>query len=93
MATKRFSRPAEHDLKYLPQRTLDVLRREHIPRLSANPRIGKQLHGPLRGLFAYDFHTEGISYRIAYELMRGEVIIVMIDTRDNFYKKLSRRIN
>ncbi len=93
MATVRFSHPAEGDLRHLPRMAAAALETEYIPRLAANPRAGKPLHGPLRGLFAYDFHSEGVSYRMAYEFMRGEAVIIMVDTRDNFYKKLLRRIS
>jgi len=91
MATVFFSSPAEHDLKRLPLAAQDSLRTEHISRLAENRRTGKPLHGPLRGYFSYDFWSQGVSYRIAYELIKNDVIILMIDTRDNFYKKFLRR--
>ena len=93
MATVRFSRPAESDLRHLPQIAAAALETECAPRLADSPRTGKPLHGPLRGLFSYDFHSKGVSYRIAYEIVSGEVIIIMVGARDNFYKKLLRRIH
>ena len=92
MAMVYFSSAAERDLKHLPREVQDSLQKDQIPQLVSNPRIGKSLHGPLRGCFSYDFHIEGISYRIAYEITKDNVIISMIGARENFYKKLSRRI-
>ena len=87
-----FSPAGERDTRRLPKKAQDTLRVEHLPMLAANPRSGKMLHGPLRGYFSYDFWSEAVSYRIAYEFTRNDIVILMIDTRDNFYKKLSRRV-
>ena len=92
MYTVFFSPASERDVKKLPTVAQAALRDEHIGVLSADPRSGKMLHGPLRGYFSYDFRSVGVSYRIAYELMSGGLVILMIDTRDNFYKKFSRRV-
>lgn len=92
MATVFFSKPAERDVKHLPIRVQEALRMVHVPQLAQNPRAGKSLHGPLRGYFSYDFQSGGVSYRIAYELMNGNAVILMINSRDNFYKKFIRRI-
>ena len=91
MATVYFSGPAEQDLKRLPPSAQSELRLKCVPLLSKNPRAGKMLRGPLRGYFSFEFWSRGVSYRIAYELFEGGVIILMIDTRDNFYKKFSHR--
>lgn len=92
MASVYFSRHAERDLKRIPVGAFVALRKEHVPCLAANPRTGKALHGPLRGYFSYEFGSEGVSYRMAYGLVRGDVVILMVAPRDNFYKQFSRRI-
>ncbi|OGD33501.1 hypothetical protein A3C78_00750 [Candidatus Azambacteria bacterium RIFCSPHIGHO2_02_FULL_45_18] len=92
MAKVYFTKPAEKDLKHLSLSARESLRDEHVPLLAENPHVGKLLHGPLRGYFSYDFHVEGIAYRIAYEINKGDVIILMINTRENFYKKFTRRV-
>jgi len=92
MAAVYFSNAAERDLKRMPREVQDSLRKNQIPQLISDPRIGKPLHGPLRDCLSYDFHVEGISYRIAYEIIKNNVIVLMIGARENFYKKLSRRI-
>lgn len=92
MATVYLSNGAEKDLKHLPTQTVASLQKEHLRLLSSNPRVGKLLHGPLHGYFSYEFASTGISYRIAYELVKNDVIILMIAKRDNFYKKFTRRV-
>ena len=92
MAVVYFLSAAERDQKHLPREVQDSLQKDQIPQLISNPQIGKSLHGPLRDCFSYDFHVEGISYRIAYEITKNSVIVLMIGARENFYKKLSRRI-
>ena len=92
MADAYFSKHAERDLKHLPPTAYNALRNTHLPALAKNPRAGKMLHGPLRGYFSFDFWSGGVSYRIAYEIIKGDVVILIIDTRDNFYKKFSRRV-
>lgn len=88
-----FSKPAEKDLKRLSRSVQESFRDKHILALAENSHASKPLHGPLRGYFSYDFHVEGISYRIAYEINKDDVIILMINSRENFYKKLSHRIS
>ena len=87
-----FSNSAEHDLKRLPGNAKELLREEHIPKLAANLRIGKSLHGPLRGYFSYEFWASGVSYRIAYEVIKGDVVILLVDKGDNFYNKFLKRV-
>ncbi|MBI2639923.1 MAG: type II toxin-antitoxin system RelE/ParE family toxin [Candidatus Sungbacteria bacterium] len=91
MAIVYFSKPAERDLKFLLRPAAEKFQ-EELKRLKANPRAGKMLHGPLRGYFSYDFWAGAVSYRAAYEIVRSNVIILMVGARDNFYKKFSRRI-
>lgn len=92
MAKVFFSKPAEKDLKHLPRFAQESIRDEYVTRLAEDRYCGKQLHGPLRDYFSYDFWVEGVSYRIAYEIVKEDLIILMIDTRDNFYNKFLRRI-
>ncbi len=92
MAKVLFPKPAERDVKRLPDAAREMLRSAHIQRLAENPRAGKPLHGPLRGYFSYEFWTEGVSYRMTYEIVTGDVVVLMIDTRDNYYKKVTKRI-
>jgi mRNA-degrading endonuclease RelE of RelBE toxin-antitoxin system len=86
-----FSKSAERDLKRLPKAAETTIRKS-IVELEANPQVGKFLHGPLRKFISYEFWASGVAYRIAYEIAGKDAVILMIDTRDNFYKKFSRRI-
>lgn len=91
MAKVFFSPPAERDFRRLPRDVREIFQQKHLQRFSENARVGKLLHGPLRGHFSYEFWVGGVSYRIAYEIIKGDVVVLMIDTRDNFYKKFLRR--
>ncbi len=91
MAQIFFASSAERDLKKLPEQAREMLHNTHLGELAQNPRIGKSLHGPLRGYFSYEFWSGGVSYRIAYEIIERTIVILMVDTRDNFYKKFSKR--
>lgn len=91
MAKILFYPAAEKDFRQLP-----VIAREEaencMEQLSGNLYAGKPLHGPLRGYFVYPFHAAGIAYRIAYEIAHNNAAIIMLGSRDNFYKKFGRRI-
>lgn len=92
MARVLFSSSAERDAKRLPNAARDTLRNKYIRQLAENPRAGKPLHGPLRGYFSLEYWVDGVSYRIAYEIIMGDVVILMVDTRDNYYKKFAKRV-
>jgi len=88
-----FSRPAKRDLKRLPVKAIDLLEKEIIPQIQTNPYIGEILRGPFRQFFKYKFSCLGTSYRIAYYIYQKKIIfVVMVDTRENFYQELKRRI-
>jgi mRNA-degrading endonuclease RelE of RelBE toxin-antitoxin system len=90
MAKLLFHPAAERDFEALPRIAKEKVK-NCLRELAANPLAGKPLHGPLRGFFVYRFNAGGVSYRIAYEVVKHNVIILMIGTRDNFYKIFSHR--
>jgi mRNA-degrading endonuclease RelE of RelBE toxin-antitoxin system len=90
MAKLLFHPAVEKELRTLPRSAREKAE-SCFKELSLDPFAGKPLHGPLRGFFVYRFSADGVSYRIAYEVLRNCVIILMIGTRDNFYKSFSHR--
>ena len=66
--------------------------KKRLTELANDPHSGKLLHGPLRGFFVLRFHAGGVAYRIVYEIVGADVLVLMIGSRDNFYKKLNRRV-
>ena len=65
----------------------------HLPLLAENPHIGERLKGEYR-YHRYKFTQRGVSYRIVYDIKSAElvIILILIGTRENFYKELKRRV-
>ena len=61
--------------------------REEVLKIGENPKIGEFLTGKLKNLRSHHFHFVKTQYRIAYRV-KGNLIIVAIGTRENFYKDL-----
>ncbi len=61
--------------------------REEVLKIGENPKIGEPLTGKLKKLRSHHFGFIRTQYRIAYEV-RGDLIIVAIGTRENFYRDL-----
>lgn len=61
--------------------------REEVLKISENPKIGEVLTGKLKRLRSHHFNFVRTQYRIAYEV-KGNVIVVAIGTRENFYRDL-----
>lgn len=94
MAVLRFIPPVKKDLKRLPHELLEQLHTDHFPRLVAEPTHGDTLSGPFKGLRSYHFSFHATEYRIIYELMPDEplVIVLMIGTRERLYERLRQRL-
>jgi mRNA-degrading endonuclease RelE of RelBE toxin-antitoxin system len=62
--------------------------------LSVNPFSGITLAGDLSHLHKIEFHMQGVSYRMVYEIFqdRIQVKIIQVGSRENFYNELRRRI-
>lgn len=73
--------------KPLQEKLLDKARELRI-----NPFLGKRLSGKYKLLNSYRFSLSGHEYRIIYQYnTRSKLIIIrLIDTRENIYKKLDR---
>jgi mRNA-degrading endonuclease RelE of RelBE toxin-antitoxin system len=61
--------------------------REEVLKIGENPKIGNPLTGKLKKLRSHHFSFTGTQYRVAYEV-RGNLIIVAIGSRENFYRDL-----
>ena len=62
--------------------------------LAKNPFAGKFLHGEFKGYFSYSFSSQGTEYRIIYQVLKNEliVLIIMIGSRENLYRRLRGRV-
>ncbi|PJC37275.1 hypothetical protein CO046_01300 [Candidatus Peregrinibacteria bacterium CG_4_9_14_0_2_um_filter_53_11] len=62
--------------------------KEEVLTIKENPKIGAQLVGKkFKGLRSHHFVFVKVNFRIAYKLV-GDLIIVYLSTRENFYRDL-----
>lgn len=82
---------ARKALKKLPK---DVRKRiiEETKNISKAPYQFEKLQGVLHTCRSYHFTFKGIHYRIAYTIDEGakSATVVLVGTRESFYKKLER---
>lgn len=95
MYSIQLSTSAKKDLKRLPAQVQDEIRHIHSHKIKDAPyQNGIKLTGGLKQYWKYVFRYKGASYRIAYEIKREVllIVIILIGARENFYKQLKRRI-
>ena len=82
------------DLKRLDKPAVLFLKQKVLPLIVDNPYQGQLLHGEFRQYRKYVFNFNKVSYRIAYEIMQNNtvVLLILVGTRENFYKELKRRV-
>ena len=58
--------------------------------LAQEPYRCEELTGPLKGIRSYHFAHEGTQYRIAYRIVedRGQIEILLVKSRESFYRAL-----
>ena len=83
---------SKRDLNKLPFNVQCDLLKKHFPKLESNPFVfSRMLHGHLKGSYSYHFghHPE---YRIVFRVIKNHLIILIIGSRENFYKEAYRRL-
>ena len=60
--------------------------------LEQNPYAGERLTGSLHMLYSFHFSAGGVQYWMAYHVDEKQklVIVHLVQSRENFYKKLKR---
>ena len=63
-----------------------------VDKIIADPSAGKTLEHPFRKyrIQSVGFDWNKNSLRIAYVVSQDEIVFLLIDSRENFYKKLER---
>ncbi len=89
-----YTSASKKDLKNLSKETVKGIIENHLQILSINPYVGEKLSNPFKNCWKYAFTYKGIDYRIIYQIFKKElkIIIILIGSRENIYKKLGRRI-
>ncbi|MCL1799070.1 MAG: type II toxin-antitoxin system RelE/ParE family toxin [Eggerthellaceae bacterium] len=90
-----YSKPAERYFKKIKEKGLLAAYKGAIDALRANPYLGKQKTGDLRGIYGYDVRHSGVNYELAYRIYEEDgllLVIILAGTRENFYEELKRLI-
>ncbi|MEW6607008.1 MAG: type II toxin-antitoxin system mRNA interferase toxin, RelE/StbE family [bacterium] len=88
------SSSVKKDLKKLSFEVREKIINEILPFLALDPYEGEILQGEFRRFWRFKFKHKKTEYRIVYEIFEEELIVllIIIGTRENFYKKLKRRV-
>jgi mRNA-degrading endonuclease RelE of RelBE toxin-antitoxin system len=87
-----FHRGFQKFVAKLKNKKLVTLIKEEVDKIIEDPSSGKLLEQPFRKYLVKSvrFSHDKNSYRIAYTLNEDELVFLLIDSRENFYKKLER---
>ena len=61
-----------------------------VAAIVANPEIGEQKKGDLRGVFVYKFKSNQQLMLLAYEYDPATRMLLLLGSHENFYKELKR---
>jgi addiction module RelE/StbE family toxin len=95
MYKPEFHPKVDKDLSKLDKPLRKLIRDKHIPRILEDPHeAGKTLAGKLSGLKSYHFTVNRVDYRIVYDILEAKIVVLflMAGSRENFYKRLLRRL-
>ncbi|MDR2868831.1 MAG: type II toxin-antitoxin system RelE/ParE family toxin [Deferribacteraceae bacterium] len=89
-----YSKASEKYFKKIRDRNLLAAFKAAIDKIKDNPEIGTQKIGDLHGIYGYDVMLNSINYELAYRFYEEKrlVVIILVGTRENFYKELKRLI-
>lgn len=81
------SRTFENKVKKLSKQEKGILDDE-IRKIAANPLIGEEKKGDLRGVHVYKFKIRSIQYLLSYRLLKAGLELIMIGPHENYYRDL-----
>jgi mRNA-degrading endonuclease YafQ of YafQ-DinJ toxin-antitoxin module len=61
-----------------------------IKKILANPEIGTEKKGDLKGIFIYKFKSQGENYLLAYRFSLESLELVTLGTHENYYRNLKK---
>ncbi len=73
---KKFTKPEKNALD------------KQVEKIVANPSIGEEKKGDLRGVLIHKFKIKTIQYLIAYRLVGDHLELIMIGPHENYYRDL-----
>jgi len=69
-------------------RSMQLSIEDEIESIIENPDRGETKKGDLRGIQVHKFAFKKQKLLIAYQVLETEILFYMIDTHENFYRKL-----
>jgi mRNA-degrading endonuclease RelE of RelBE toxin-antitoxin system len=69
---------------------LQLAIQDEVDGIGDNPGIGEEKKGDLTGFRVHKFRFHQQEYLIAYEVVKANLIFVMIGTHENFYRDLKK---
>ena len=94
MYTIKAVNPVKQDIKKLHPKVASLIQKHYFELIKEDPFQAENLSNEFSGLKSYHFKYSGVDYRIIYQIFESEEIVrvLMIGSRENFYKKLKLRI-
>jgi mRNA interferase RelE/StbE len=82
----------ENKVKKLPKQQKEILDSE-IKKITANPLIGEEKKGDLRGVYVYKFKIKSLLYLLSYRMIKSDLELIMIGPHENYYRDLKSYLN
>ena len=82
------SRSFDNKVKRFSKKQKKVLDKQ-IQKILANPSVGQEKKGDLRGVFVYKFKIETAQYLLSYRVVAEALELIMIGPHENYYRDLS----
>ncbi|MFB0971746.1 MAG: type II toxin-antitoxin system RelE/ParE family toxin [Tissierellia bacterium] len=94
MIEVHLTRNVQKYLKKIKDKELIEKIKESFQKISEDYTVGELKSGDLKGIYCLDFFYNKTNYEIAYIYLDDEIIVLvlMVGTRENFYKELKKHI-
>ena len=66
---------------------------EEIKKIVANPKIGVEKVGDLKGIFVHKFKISNQQYLLAYTFDELTMTLIMLGVHENFYRSVKNLLN